>query len=114
MPLLCLKLSLKLANLVVEVVIPDVCDVIGSLAFSTKEYYDFYSQFLHSEIAALITSYARVHLYELMEKAGLEHIYYCDTDSIFTDIAMQTNNELGGIKNEAVIDDFIAVCHCEL
>jgi len=34
-------------------------------------------------IAAHVTSYARLYLLELMEKAGFENVYYCDTDSIF-------------------------------
>lgn len=35
--------------------------------------------------ASYITSYARSHLSEVMRDIGHEHIYYCDTDSIFTD-----------------------------
>lgn len=35
-------------------------------------------------IAAEITAYGRVWLWELIEKAGLENVYYVDTDSLFT------------------------------
>jgi hypothetical protein len=34
-------------------------------------------------IASSVTSYARILLYELMEKAGLDNLLYCDTDSLF-------------------------------
>ena len=59
--------------------------------------------FMHSEIAAFITSYARLYLYGLFEKAGVENIYYCDTDSIFTTTKLETSDELGGIKLEDTI-----------
>ena len=36
-------------------------------------------------ITAEITSYARLKLWKMLEKAGLEHCYYCDTDSIILD-----------------------------
>jgi hypothetical protein len=36
-------------------------------------------------LASWITSYARVRLWELFLIAGLEHVYYCDTDSLFVD-----------------------------
>lgn len=36
-------------------------------------------------LAAWITAQARVTLWGLMEKAGREHVFYCDTDSLFVD-----------------------------
>ena len=36
-------------------------------------------------IAAAVTSYSRLSLWEVMKTAGLERVYYCDTDSIMTD-----------------------------
>lgn len=39
-------------------------------------------------ISSAVTSYARMYLWDLMTKAGLGNIYYCDTDSLFT-------NEIG-------------------
>ena len=53
-------------------------------------------------IASFVTSYARVNLYEYIEKAQAlgGNIYYCDTDSIVTDVVMQTGVELGNIKDE--------------
>lgn len=36
-------------------------------------------------VAAHVTAYARLRLSELIDKAGREHVYYCDTDSIFVD-----------------------------
>jgi hypothetical protein len=34
-------------------------------------------------IASHVTEYARFYLWELFEKAGIENVYYCDTDSLF-------------------------------
>ena len=34
-------------------------------------------------IASHVTSYARAYLWSLMEKAGREEVFYCDTDSVF-------------------------------
>ena len=36
-------------------------------------------------IAAMVTSHARLYLYRLMEAAGREHVWYCDTDMLIVD-----------------------------
>jgi len=58
-------------------------------------------------IASAVTSYARKRLFELMEKAGLENVLYCDTDSLFVNQAGLDNlsseisqSELGKLKLE--------------
>lgn len=89
--------------------IPDVAVVYGNIVFEQKDSYDKYSMYLHSEIASLVTSYARVHLYRLMEQVGIDTIYYYDTDSIITSSECETSGELGALKNEASIDEFIAL-----
>lgn len=38
----------------------------------------------HPAIAAHVTAYARMYLWKLIGQAGLENVYYCDTDSVFT------------------------------
>ena len=68
-----------------------------------------YSKYQHTEIAGLITSYARLKLYSLFEKAGMDSVYYCDTDSIITSSLMKTSSALGDIKEEADIEEFIAL-----
>jgi hypothetical protein len=89
--------------------IPEVAVIYGNMAFEVKDSYDFYNQYLHSEIAAFVSSYARVHLFKLMESVGLENVYYCDTDSIITSGTCKVGDELGELKNEALIDKFIAI-----
>ncbi len=42
------------------------------------------SQNSHPAIASTITGYARVYLLEMMLLAGMENVYYCDTDCLFT------------------------------
>lgn len=49
-------------------------------------------------IVAYITAYGRIQLYECMESIGLEHVHYCDTDSITADSeAVQRAIEAGKI-----------------
>lgn len=36
-------------------------------------------------ISSHITAYARIYLWKLIKKAGIKHVYYCDTDSLFVD-----------------------------
>jgi len=62
-------------------------------------------------VASFTSSYARTYLWELMEKAGLENIYYCDTDSLFTNesgyknlMGYIDNKELGKLKIEEITD----------
>lgn len=75
--------------------------------------YDFYSDLYFQDsitktknikpyISAHITALARVKLWNLMNDVGFEHIYYCDTDSIYTDIKYEKNinDDLGGLKLE--------------
>ena len=50
-------------------------------------------------IAAHVTAYARVYLWELIKEAGINHVYYCDTDSIFTD-------EIGKSRLESYMHDY--------
>lgn len=60
-------------------------------------------------IAAHVTDYARMRLWELMNKAGMENVYYCDTDSLFVNEEGFKNlsdeidgNSLGKLKLEMV------------
>ena len=82
---------------------------ISNLNYSAVKYFDSHSNFIHPEIAGMITANARVKLYELFEKAGLNNVYYCDTDSIITDSVLSTSNELGDIKLVDKIKEFIAI-----
>lgn len=50
-------------------------------------------------IAAHVTAHARMVLWNLIELAGLDHVYYCDTDSLLVD-------DLGYRNLEYLIDDF--------
>ena len=59
-------------------------------------------------IAAHVTANARMLLYKYMLKAGCNNIYYCDTDSLFTNfdgfVRLQSEineSELGKLKEEA-------------
>jgi len=62
-------------------------------------------------IAATITSWARRTLWDLIEEAGYDHVYYMDTDSLLVDevgyerLAARVDGErLGGLKVEVETD----------
>jgi len=62
-------------------------------------------------VAAEVTANARMYLWELMMKAGREHVYYCDTDSVIVDrcgydrlVCEIDPVLLGKLKVEAVAD----------
>jgi len=64
-------------------------------------------------IASHVTAYARIYLWSLIKKAGLENVYYVDTDSLFTNQVGYMNlrefinpNKLGFLKLEGVEDYF--------
>lgn len=56
------------------------------LGFSRKVFQEGNEDSINTMIAipAMITSLARIYLWELIQTAGRENVYYCDTDSIFT------------------------------
>ncbi len=67
-------------------------------------------------IASAVTSYARVYLWKLMKIAGIENVYYCDTDSIFTNragyeklesLGYIDGKQLGKLKVEGIGDCII-------
>jgi hypothetical protein len=58
------------------------------------------TMFSNPAIACFVTSYARVFLHENMREVGEESVYYCDTDSLFTDKPMKLGKELGAMKLE--------------
>jgi len=56
-------------------------------------------------IASYITAYARIHLYRLFRKAGMENVLYCDTDSAFVSKNLgEGSSNLGDIKLEGWSD----------
>lgn len=58
------------------------------------------TMFSNPAIACFVTSYARVFLHENMREVGVKHVFYCDTDSLFTDKPMKVGKELGAMKLE--------------
>lgn len=58
--------------------------------------------YIMPQISARVTALARVRLLEAMLKAREcgGHVYYCDTDSVITDVVLPTSTELGDLKDE--------------
>lgn len=54
-------------------------------------------------IAAFVTCYAQLRLYEFLD----DSVYYCDTDSIFTEKTYDTSNDLGDLKLEDTITEAV-------
>ena len=57
------------------------------------------NSFNHCGIGAFILAYARIHMHKLMHPIA-PHVYYTDTDSIWTDLVLPSSNELGELKLE--------------
>lgn len=55
--------------------------------------------YIMPQIAAHVTSLARLRLYDYMAECG-ESLAYCDTDSIITSSSLDVTTALGGLKNE--------------
>ena len=62
-------------------------------------------------ISSAVTSYARLYLWDLIKKCGVENVFYCDTDSIFTNktgyermenLGFINNKQLGKLKVEGI------------
>jgi hypothetical protein len=51
-------------------------------------------------ISSAVTSYSRMYLWELIMKAGRENVYYCDTDSLFTNQKGYHNLIFGGLIHD--------------
>lgn len=62
--------------------------------------------FRNVALACFVTSYARIHLYHLMDRVQ-DSLYYCDTDSIFTTKELPTGPDLGRLKLEAKHDSAV-------
>jgi len=60
--------------------------------------------YIMPQVAARVTSLARIRLYRAMREAERlgGTVYYCDTDSIITDVVLPTGPELGALKDEGV------------
>lgn len=65
-------------------------------------------------LAGAITAYARMYLLEMIENAGLDHVYYCDTDSLLVDkagydrlLSYIHEDELGKLKLEGEFNNAI-------
>ena len=62
--------------------------------------------FTNVGVAAFISSWARVRLYELLDIVGMERLIYCDTDSVIyvqkrgEPLLLTTGNYLGQLTNE--------------
>jgi hypothetical protein len=80
---------------------------IGNDLYSTEENPQAYADNSIPIIASAVTAYARIYLFDLFRIAGFENIFYCDTDSIFTNKTGYENlvsngmvdaNQLGKLK----------------
>ena len=58
--------------------------------------------YIMPQVAARVTALGRVRLYQAMQEAVEKggRVYYCDTDSVITDVELETSTELGALKDE--------------
>jgi len=83
--------------------------VIDHKIYIKQGYVEAYNSFV--AIASFVTAYARCVLWDYIEKAGLENVLYCDTDSLFVTSEgykrlqpFISDTELGKLKIEKVSD----------
>ena len=67
------------------------------------------ANFIIPSIASWISSLARLELFSHFEKAGLENVFYCDTDSVFCSTKLKTGDEIGELKLEHEADHCIFI-----
>lgn len=74
-------------------------DIANGIWYSTKVSSPCY---VIPQIAAHITALARVRLWHVMNSAldAGGRLYYCDTDSVITDVELPTDSALGALKDE--------------
>lgn len=79
--------------------------------FDNMELYEITEEdkkkFCTTQIASFVTSYARISLYEGIEMAHTKNgrVFYCDTDSIVTDVRIPEGHDLGTWEREAEMDE---------
>ena len=73
---------------------------IGNKIYSIKPKQNKQSKQSSPNISSAVTAYARCYLWDLIKTCGLNNVYYCDTDSIFTNLAGYKNLESIGVINE--------------
>ncbi len=58
--------------------------------------------YIMPQISARVTALARVRLWRYMDAAVQKggRLYYCDTDSVITNVSMDSTTDLGGLKDE--------------
>ena len=60
----------------------------------------FIPKYVFPILSASVTSYARFVMYKHYKNVGIKHLYYTDTDCVFTDKTINTSSELGKMKLE--------------
>ncbi len=81
----------------------------NGFAFITDILGHKYPNFIMPFWSSYVTAYARTELYNHFENTGFDNVYYCDTDSIFTDKRFKTSSELGKLKLEKKIKKGILI-----
>ena len=77
----------------------------GEVWMESKDYIEGENSFV--AIASAVTAYARCYLWSLIEKAGLENVFYCDTDSLIV-------NQEGYERLRDYLDDYkLGYLKCE-
>lgn len=91
--------------------------IINGKIFQKEGYQEGSDSFV--AIASFVTAYARCYLWKLIETAGTENVYYCDTDSLFCSKEGYNNlkeyldnKELGKLKVED-ISEFLEIRNCK-
>ena len=83
-----------------------ISDMLGFYSIQQKRR----SVFIVPAIASFTTAYARMHLWDYMQKLDFEDLLYCDTDSIYTfSDRLENSKQLGKMKLEGIVKNFILI-----
>jgi hypothetical protein len=69
----------------------------------------FIPKYVFPILSAYVTSYARFVMYKHYRNVGIKHLYYTDTDCVFTDKTLNTSSELGQMKLENSFNKLVLI-----
>jgi len=84
-------------------------EVLKDFFVITKKLNDKPPSFSQPIWSIYVTAYGRLLMYETFEKIGFDNVFYCDTDSIFTDVKLEEGENLGQLKLEQFIKEGLII-----
>jgi len=84
-------------------------EVLKDFFVITKEESEKVPEFIQPIWSIYVTAYGRLKLYEAFEDVGFNNVFYCDTDSLITNIKLSEGDKIGELKEEDFIKSGIII-----